>query len=116
MTAVPLTRPHAEEYHPNRLLGVAQQAMKTALLLDDAEIKAYLTDALASITVPAVVPLRVNDQLRAAEYGPGEVIGIERDKDIALIRWDFPFNDSGQHVVAMGLRWAETECLRGAAA
>jgi hypothetical protein len=112
-----LTRPHAEEYHPFRLLGIAQAAMEQVARLDDtADIKQVVADALARITVPAVAPLRVNDQLNAAEYGHGEVVGIERDKDIATVRWDLPFNDNGQHVIAMSLRWAETECLRGAAA
>jgi len=110
-----LTRPHAEEYHPFRLLGIAQAAMEQVARLDDtADIKQVVADALARITVPAVVPLKVKDRIRSTEHGAGEVIGIEREKGIALIRWHAEVN--GQHVIAMSLRWAETECLRGAAA
>jgi hypothetical protein len=115
MTAVPLTRPHAEEYHPFRLLGIAQVAMELVARLEDpAEIKQVVADALARITVPAIVPLKISERLRSVQHGPGTVMSIERDNDIALIRWDVAIN--GQHVLAMGLRWAETECLRGAAA
>jgi hypothetical protein len=109
-----LTRPHAEEYSAARLFGIAQRAMEDALTLDDAEIRAHLTKTLAEITAPAVAPLAISERLRSIEHGPGEVLGIDRDHDLATIRWEFEVN--GQHVIAMSLRWAETECLRGAAA
>lgn len=116
MTAVDLIRPHAEEYHPFRLLGIAQAAMEQVGRLDDlAEIKATVAEALARITVPPIEPLAINERIRGAEYGPGTVIGIDSDKDAATVRWDFEVNKTRGHVLTMSLRWAETECVRGVA-
>lgn len=116
MTTADLMRPHAEEYHPFRLLGIAQAAMEQVGRLDDlTEIKATIADALARITVPTVEPLAINERIRSSEYGPGTVVGITSDKDIAVVRWDFAVNSHDKHVMPMSLRWAETECLRGAA-